>query len=120
VSMVAGSRRLLSLLDPARARRRISGEIISMIDRLPIVQPGTWSCPDRLADTPVVTFTFRAKEGGPALARADESADVTEPTTPCDPLSLSIRGHRQTPLLGGAVFLRSSQRLLGVTLSSSP
>jgi len=98
---------------PAKVR-----EIISMIDRLPTVQPGSWSCPAELAGTPRVTFAFRADADGPALALASEDANVTEPTTPCDPLSFSVDGTSRTPLLRGAALLQRVERLVGVTLSN--
>jgi hypothetical protein len=95
-------------------------KIIAMIDQLPTAQPGALSCPGMFSGTPVVTFRFLARSDGPALAAASEFADVSEPTTPCDPLSFSIRGNSQTPLLRGAAFLHRVQRLLGVKLASLP
>lgn len=90
--------------------------IASQINGLRTVQPGVWSCPAEILGAPVVTFTFRRDLGGPVVARASELAAATEPTTPCDPMTLSIGGRRWTPLLGGAGVVRSAQRLLGVRL----
>jgi hypothetical protein len=87
-----------------------------MIDRLPTIQPGAYACPGFYG--PIVTFTFRASDDGPALATASELAGITEPFTYCTPMNFTIRAKPQTPLLGGAAFLRSTERLLGVTLSS--
>lgn len=90
--------------------------LVSMIDALGIVQPGAYSCPGLLANAPIVTFTFRATDGGTVLASAGQLASVREPTTPCDPMTFSIRGHERTPLLGGARVLTRAGRLLGVQL----
>ena len=86
--------------------------IETLLDRLPTVQPGAWSCPAESTPIPIIAFSFRSASGR-VLAHASEDATVTEPTTPCDPLRFSIRGRPQTPLLGGAGFLGSVSRLLG-------
>jgi hypothetical protein len=91
-------------------------KIASMIDRLPTVQPGAISCPALPVDGPFVTFTFRVTQGGRALAQASEPAWATEPTTACDPMTLTISGRVQTPLLGGASVVQKAEALLGVTL----
>ena len=90
--------------------------VASWINGLPTAQPGAWSCPSWSVDAPVVTFTFRRALGGPAVAQATELAAATEPTTPCDAMTLTIAGRRWTPLLGGAAVVRDAQRLLGVRL----
>jgi hypothetical protein len=95
-------------------------KLISMVDALGIVQPGAYSCPMLLPDAPVVTFTFRASDGGTVLASASELAAAREPTTSCDPMTFSIRGHPETPLLGGAAVVHSAGRLLGVHLQTAP
>jgi hypothetical protein len=92
---------------PARVRR-----IVAWIDRMQIVQPGSYSCPALLTGQPVVTFDFRAAAGGPMLAQASLT-DYGFESGPCDPVSFSIRGHSQKPLIGGN-FLNLVQRLLGV------
>jgi hypothetical protein len=94
--------------------------LFGMVDALGIVQPGAYSCPALLAGTPVVTFTFRASDGGTVLARASELASAREPTTNCDPMTFSIRGRSQTPLLGGAAVVHEAGRLLGVHLQTPP
>ena len=99
------------VIDLAQIRR-----LAGMIDRLQTVQRGAWSCPSMQADTPIVTFTFRARLGGPALAAASEPAFATHPTTPCDPMTFSIRGHARKPLLGGAAVVRAAGRMLGLRL----
>ncbi len=103
----------IAVTDPVKVRK-----IVSLIDGLPITQPGLWSCPAFPADGPYVTFTFRASASGPALAQASQAAWASEPTTPCDPMSFSIRGHPETPLLGGAAVVRETGQLLGVQLAT--
>jgi hypothetical protein len=93
-------------------------KIAAMINRLPTVQPGAVSCPAFPGDGPFVTFDFRAAEGGPLLAEASEPGWAREPTTACDPMALTIGGHKWTPLLGGASVVRRSQALLGVSLQT--
>ena len=90
--------------------------IASWINRLPIVQPGVWNCPGEVLDAPVVTFTFRRDLAGPAVAQAIEPAVAIEPTTPCDPMTLSIHGRRWPALLGGAGVVHAAQRRLGMRL----
>ncbi|HET7051964.1 MAG TPA: hypothetical protein VFI54_27080 [Solirubrobacteraceae bacterium] len=93
--------------------------LVRMVDALEIVQPGAYACPMVLAGAPVVTFTFRASDGGTVLARASELASAREPTTSCDPMTFSIRGHPQTPLLGGAAVVHAAGRLLRVHLQTT-
>jgi hypothetical protein len=90
--------------------------IAAAINGLEITQPGAWSCPSWSPEAPVVTFIFRHDLGGPVVARASELAAATEPTTPCDPMTLTIDGRRWHPLLGGAAVVRTAQRLLGLRL----
>jgi hypothetical protein len=92
--------------------------LVRMVDALEIVQPGAYACPMLLAGAPVVTFTFRASDGGTVLASASELASAREPTTSCDPMTFSIRGRPQTPLLGGAAVVHAAGRLLGVHLQT--
>jgi hypothetical protein len=94
--------------------------LVAMVDALEIVQPRAYSCPNQLYGAPVVTFTFRAGDGGTALAAASQTASAREPTTPCDPMTFSIRGRSQTSLLGGAAVVRKAGRLLGVRLQTPP
>jgi hypothetical protein len=94
--------------------------LVAMVDALEIVQPGAYSCPNRQPGALVVTFTFRARDGGTVLATASQSASAREPTTSCDPMSFSIRGRSQTPLLGGAAVVHRAGRLLGVRLQTPP
>jgi hypothetical protein len=99
------------VIDLARIRR-----LAAMIDQLETVQPGVWACPVYPVKAPIVTFTFRARLDGAALAVAREPAFATEPTTPCDPMTFSIRGRTRRPLLGGATVVRAAGRMLGIRL----
>jgi hypothetical protein len=90
--------------------------LVAMVNRLEIVQPGAYSCPSFSPGEPVVTFTFLASDGGAVLASAGQLAGVSEPTTPCDPMTFSIRGQARTPLLGGARVVTKAGHLLGVQL----
>jgi len=94
--------------------------LVSMVDALEIVQPGAYACPALPASGPIVTFTFRASDGGTVLARASEPSSAREPTTSCNPMTFSIRGHQETPLLGGAAVVAKAGRLLGVHLQTPP
>jgi hypothetical protein len=94
--------------------------LVAMVNSLEITQPGVSSCPAVIAAPPVVTFTFRASDGGTVLASASQAASSREPTTPCDPMSFSVRGHAETPLLGGAAVVSKASRLLGVHLQTPP
>lgn len=109
-----GAKPLLSITVTSRGKVRA---VVAMVDELPMVQPGAISCPAELTGVPVVTFTFRARRGGSALARASELADVTQPATACDAMTFTIRGHAEPSLLAGRAFLRSAQAVLGVTLA---
>jgi hypothetical protein len=91
--------------------------LAAMIDSLETIQPGASACPAFPENAPVVTFKFRVSRGGPALATATESAYATEPTTPCNPMTFSVRGRARKPLLGGAAVVRAAGRMLGIRLS---
>jgi hypothetical protein len=94
--------------------------IITMIDRLPIVQPGFIACPVLLAGTPIVTFSFRSSRLGAALATASEPADVTEPTTACDALTFATATRTWPSLLQGARFLHRVDRMLHARFATPP
>ena len=67
---------------------------------------------------PTVTFDFHATAGGALLAQA-RVIDFRGASGPCNPVQFSIRGRRETPLIGGS-FLEQVQRLLGVRLNPAP
>ena len=103
-----------TVTDRSRVRR-----IAAMIDSLETVQPETINCPSYPANAPAVTFTFRATAGGPVLADASEPAYATEPTTPCDPMTITIEGRQWTPLLGGASVVHAVEEVLRIKLARS-
>ena len=99
----------LKVTAPAKVRR-----IIRLVDELPTVQSGVaYHCPPAKPGDLVVAFDFRANAGKPLLARARLIAEPDYAPGPCDPISFSIRGHRQTPLVGDG-FLTQVQRLLSI------
>lgn len=88
--------------------------VARILDRLQIVQPGGFiACPAILA-APRITFTFRARLGGPPLARASMLANG--PEGPCSPISFSVRGRHEPPLLAEPSFLRTAGHILGTAL----
>ncbi len=90
---------------PAKVRK-----IIGWVNQMLVVQPGATSCPP-LPAAPVVSFGFRTRAGGRLLAQA--KLDEYPYSNACNPVTLTIRGVRQKPLLGGD-FLSRVGRLLGV------
>lgn len=89
-------------------------KIVSLLDKMEIVQPGVTSCPALMVGQPIVTLQFRTRAGGPVVAQASMT-DYGFPSGPCDPVSLTIRGQAQKALLGGN-FLGQLQRLLNTRL----
>jgi hypothetical protein len=87
--------------------------VASLIDGLPTEQPGVFDCTGR-TDDPVVTFTFRASPGGRVLARATQIIGPSPRGGFCEPMTFTVRGHPQTPLLDGASVVRAARRLLGI------
>ncbi len=91
---------------------------MSLINSMPIVQPGSWSCPALIdAGGHLLTFQFRARARGPVLATATYQAfpGLVASSGQCDPLQLSIRGRPEPSLLGGR-FAAQAQRILGFGL----
>ena len=109
-----GTKPLVSLLV---TRQSVVRKLARLVDALPFVgpAPGAFACPSfgELVDT----FTFRAGRAGPVLARVSESAYTPTFPFPCALTTLTIRGHRLTPLLNGGVLLGRASKLLGVRLS---
>jgi hypothetical protein len=91
-------------------------QIVTLIDRLPIVQPGFTSCPGQSG--PLVTFTFRGR--GRVLANASVQASVGPWNNACDAMGFWIEGRPQTPLVRARHFLRAVGQLLGVQLTAPP
>jgi hypothetical protein len=98
----------ITVTNPVKVKR-----MASLIDSLETQQPGVSDCTGR-ADDPVVTLTFRAVPGGRVLAQARQIVDPTPRGGFCEPMTLSITGRPQTPLLGGATVVHAAQHLLGV------
>jgi hypothetical protein len=109
-----GAKPLLSLMVTRPAVVRM---LARQVDGLPFVgrSSGVFSCPS--FGGPIDTFVFRATRDGPALARVSESAFTPTFPTPCATTTLTIRGHRLTPLLEGGILLKRASKLLGVRLT---
>ncbi|MGI8505415.1 MAG: hypothetical protein ACR2MK_01180 [Solirubrobacteraceae bacterium] len=104
----------LSVTSAVKVRR-----IVALIDKMPIVQPGTYSCPGLTnVGARVVRLAFRARVAGKLLARATyvDYPPLTAPSGPCNAIDFSVRGHRRAPLIGGD-FVTQAQRVLGVSLT---
>ena len=105
----------LVLTVTARAKVR---RIASLLNGLPIVQPGAYSCPGlMISGAHTITLSFRANAGGPLLARATYTAwpGLAYSSGPCNGIAFTVGGRHDDPLLGGN-FLRRLQRLLGQSL----
>ncbi len=87
-------------------------QIAALLDRLPIVQPGVYNCP-MIPAAPTITFTFRARRGGPVLAQASTLANGP---FACPGMQVTINGRKQRPLMAGPAFIRAAGRTLGVRL----
>jgi hypothetical protein len=81
-------------------------KIAEVVDGLPLMPPGVFSCP---ADNGQgLRLTFRATRGGPVLA------DVTAATNGCGTVGLVIGGKRMPALWDGAVMTQRVLRLAGL------
>lgn len=99
------SRVSIGVTKPATVQR-----VISAIDRLSIVQPGTVeSCPAEPAQ-PTVIINFRRGHGTPVLARATYTGG-------CGGIAFSIHGESQIPLANGYTLIHELEQLLGVKLA---
>ncbi len=87
-------------------------EIAATLNSLPIVQPGVYNCP-MIPAAPTVTFTFRARRGGPVLAQASTLANGP---FACPGMQFTVNGRKQRPLMAGPAFIRAAGRTLGVRL----
>ena len=109
LTVTRGASLRLNITDTAKVRR-----VAAMLDRLQIIQPGGFtSCPFE-TPAPTITFTFRARLGGPPLARARMLA--SGPEGPCSPISFSVRGRHEPALLAEPSFLRKAGHILGTAL----
>lgn len=93
-------------------KAKAAGGIAALIDRLPVVQPGTYACPAEPSDPPTVRLTFRASRNGAALA---ETVQTIPPDGPCGAMKLTVRGTRETALEEGDVILRRLRTMLAGT-----
>jgi hypothetical protein len=98
-------------------RRTISASasvrrIIAALDMLPIVQPGTWACPEEPVG-PVVRLTFRGPADG-VLAEAVQAAG--DEVGNCSPMYFSVEGHEEKPLAKGASVIGIISQMLGLRL----
>jgi hypothetical protein len=87
--------------------------IIAAIDRLPIVQPGTWVCPEEPVEPVEVHLSFRDHTGN-VLAQAVQAAGSEVGN--CSPMYFTIKGHEQKPLAEGANVIDTVSQILGVQL----
>jgi hypothetical protein len=107
---------------PPRTSLAVTGarklaRIVAVIDGLAPSQPIVFYCP-LLTDPRAITLSFRARAGGPALARVDYVVfrPWLAPGGPCSSsLVFTIRGRRQAGLLGGRL-IGALQRILGTKL----
>jgi hypothetical protein len=89
------------------------GRIVRWFDALPVDRArGEFDCPFIRANSPSVTFAFRAANGN-LLARARVLDAFRGVSGPCNPIRFSVAGARPQLLLGGRFLLRV-QRLLGI------
>jgi hypothetical protein len=89
--------------------------IAAMLDQLHPVGKGVLSCPN-IPVAPTVTFTFRARRRGPALARATMPA--TGPRGACPGIEFRAQGRPAQALYAHPAFLRDAGSVLGVPLLS--
>jgi hypothetical protein len=99
-------RRTISAASSVRA-------IIAAIERLPIVQPGTWVCPEEPAEPVEVRLSFR-DHTGKVLAQAVQAAGSEVGN--CSPMYFSVKGSEQKPLAEGASAIDTVSQILGVEL----
>jgi hypothetical protein len=93
-------------------------QIVSLIDQLAVQQPGVNTC-DAYGSRAAITLTFEGTAASDVLATASQDVGPAAMPDDCDPVSLAIHHHTQTPLIAGASVLRSIQRLLGSSLIRS-
>ena len=107
----------VTVTSAAKVRR-----IAALINGLETQQPGVFDCTGK-ADDPVITFAFRAQPApaaAPVLARATQIIGPSPRGGFCEPMTLTIGGRTQTPLLGGATVVHAAQRLLGTQIPPTP
>jgi hypothetical protein len=111
-SAVTGQRptAAVTVTDPSTASR-----ISTCINRMRPVPSGVYNCPNLdVAGKPRVTLVFRTHAKARGLAKAAET-DFGFGSYACNPLIVSVPGHKNRFLIAGQ-FLERLQRLLGVNL----
>ncbi len=102
------------------AARPAVTKLAALLDAMPVVQPGAYSCPDLLLKgARKITLVFRAHAAGPQLAKAVYIAyggELANDSGPCNPIDFWVGTHREHPLIGGR-FLSRAQRILGFSLT---
>jgi hypothetical protein len=95
--------------------------IARMTDRLPLAPRlrGPLPCPF-IPATAVDRFVFRARPGGPVLARVTASAATPTTPSPCTTITLRVRSHAPVHVLDGGRLLHGAGSILGVTLVTAP
>jgi hypothetical protein len=119
LDITVGSNLERPLLSLTVTKRAVVRRIARIVDSLPFVGNETgvaFSCPAFTVTAPVDRFVFRPA-AGPALATVTELASTPTEDYPCFETSLTIRGHREPPLLGGGLLLKQAGSLLHVRLS---
>ena len=101
------------------SRPREVHELAALLDGLPIVQPGGYSCPALLAQgAHRITLVFRARSAGPQLAKAVYIAyagELANNSGPCNGIDFWVGSRPEHALIGGN-FLSRAQRILGFGL----
>jgi hypothetical protein len=90
--------------------------IAAMLDALHPARPGIVNCPN-IPVASTITFTFRAQQDGPALARASTLA--SGPHGECPGVTFRAPGDTRQDLSAQPVFLRNAGWVLGVSLMTS-
>jgi hypothetical protein len=97
--------------------------IAQLVDGLPIAAPVTEPTPIVCPFIPaaaVDSFVFRARPGGPVLARVTASAATPTAPDPCTTIPLKVGAHAPVRLLDGGRLLRGAGSILGVSLVGGP
>jgi hypothetical protein len=92
--------------------------IVSLIDRLPVQQPGPDAC-DAYSIRAAITLTFDGTAARDELATASQDVGPAAMPAECEPMSIAIHHRTQTPLIAGTSVLRTLERLLGTSLTRS-
>jgi hypothetical protein len=82
--------------------------IIAAANELPAAQPGVSSCP--AGDGSAIVLTFRLTPSGPTLAR------LRAHPTGCGAVTLTLHGHHEPNLEGGATIRTALERILGISI----